>query len=71
MLVPRLLETTMLGAQLDVSKQLMLREKPGPTVEKSEKKRTVSGPIVEVTVGMMPMPGLPDQSKVPPVPTPS
>ena len=61
----------MLGAQLEVSKQLMLREKPGPTVEKSEKNRTVSGPVVEVTVGMIPMPGLPDQSNVPPVPTPS
>ncbi len=61
----------MLGAQLDVSKQLMLREKPGPAVEKSEKNRTVSGPEVEVTVGMMPAPGLFDQRKGPPVPTPS
>ena len=61
----------MLGAQLEVSKQLMLRVKPGPAVAKSAKNRTVNGPVVDVVVGMMPLPGLPDQSKVPPVPAPS
>jgi hypothetical protein len=70
MLVPGLLEMRIVGVQLDVCTQLMSSAKPVPTVLPLEINCTVNGPVVDVMVGTVPTEPFPDQSKLPPNPTP-